>query len=120
MANDRIQIDNLNATARTEFWPITIADPTTSTKVYFAVYAEYPFEILGVYVKSDEGTATCAINKNGEAVTGLSAVEISSSGAATSLETAASVDTGDSVTLTFSVVSDAQNVCVQLKTRRTA
>jgi hypothetical protein len=120
MANDRIQVQNLNDTARTMDWTLTVQTPSTSQKVYFCGKAAFAFSILGVYLRAESGTGTVTVKKNGTGQTGLSNLSISSGTGETTLGSPISVAVGDEVSFSFATVSSLTNACVELKVRRTS
>lgn len=120
MANDRIQIQNLNDTARSMDWTITVQTPSTAQKAYFCGKAGFAFQILGVYARAESGTGTFTVHKNGSGITGLSNLSITNATGETTLGSAVSVAAGDEISFRFATVSSLLNACVELKVRRTS
>jgi hypothetical protein len=92
---------------------VFIESPTSKTYV-LELSAPAPFTITLFSIKTASGTCTAALNRNGSAITGLSAVSVTSTISNTVVSQAVSV--GDLITLVLSSVSSAVDLSVAVRT----
>lgn len=118
MANQKIDVSNCNSELISGGITQTFPAPTTDTKSYYFLKAEWTFNILSFNCKTDSGTATVVVKKNGSAVTGLSGVSCTSTISDTDI-TPVAVAAGDNITVEFSAVSSPINLCAELIIART-
>jgi len=113
MPFDRLMINNCNDSMKTLNCPLTFPAATTGTKGYIFLKAEWACNVISFNCKTDSGTATIVVKKNGTAITGLTAVSCTSTTLDTAI-TAVAIAIGDNITIEFSVVSSPVNLCAEL------
>jgi hypothetical protein len=82
-------------------------------------YAQFGFTIDKAYYKTDSGTITAEVAINGTAVTGLSALSLTSTQGNSTATAANTVTAGDKVAITLSSNSSADTVSICLHCTRT-
>jgi hypothetical protein len=82
-------------------------------------YAQFGFTIDKAYYKTDSGTITAEVSINGTAVTGLSALSLTSTQGSSTATAANTVTAGDKVAITLSSNSSADTVSICLHCTRT-
>lgn len=103
---------------RVESTTVEIASPTVSVIRIYAK-ARYAFTVNGVYgIRTTSGTATAKVTINGTAVTGLSAISVTSTTQDVAASGANTVAVGDIVALEFTAVSSASEFRMELQVTR--
>jgi hypothetical protein len=120
MANDRLQVQNFNATARKTAWTASFAGTVTAGHIiYYAVYAPFAGTLDKLYAVSESGTGTVTVKKNGTSQTGLTGVAFSST-RATYTPSGLSFVAGDVLLITVASTSSGVNVGATLEITRTS
>lgn len=117
-----IKYTDLKASINTfvEVIPLYDENTTIPAKTYtLEFYAEYPYVINRLKIKSASGTCTAAVKINGTNVTGISAVSVSSTTATATATADNVVAIGDTVTLVITSPTTLDILTAGLKITRT-